>query len=433
MTAHFLLDLSVLLVTATLMGLAFRRIGQPSVLGEIIAGIVLGPTVLGALPGHPSASLFPKVDVSAISAIGQVALVLYMLLIGLRIQLPRSRGRLRAAGTVSLTSLLLPLFLSIPVAVALYPKNAIVAGHRVSELAFVLLIATVFAITAVPVLLRILADHDLVTTNVGRLATTSAIAQDLSVWILLAVVLTVARSNAGPPVALTVLGGIALAGAQPTLVRTLLRRAVGSQESQIASPELVTGVLGLAALSAACSAAIGLSPIFGALLSGVTFRSAARPVAERLADQLAPLTLGLLPTYFLAPGLTVDLRTIGSSGLVVILVTLAVASVGKVGGGCLGGRQTGLSWTESWTLGVLMNTRGLVELIVLQTAFAAGILGRQLFSELVVTALLATMSAGPLLLLLGRRRTLPALRRESALAPAPWGSQQPEMSNVTQD
>lgn len=411
-----LLALATVLLVASLTGYAFQRIGQPRVIGEIVGGILLGPTLLGALPLDLSARLFPKSAQSGIGAIGAVAIAAYMFTIGLRLDLPLIAAKRRLVLSVSAASLILPFIVAVPLALLTYPANSRVDGAVIRELPFVLFLGTAFAVTALPVLVRILEDRRLTLSPIGQLATACAVIQDTAGWVLLAVVLAVARASKGGGLFETLGGGIALVVVAFALARPLLLSgALHARQRPERSPFLLVVLLGFIVLWAASSDAIGLSPAFGGLIFGFACGHGNSQLCTYLVDKLSPLARMLLPAYFLAPGLTVNLRAIGVSGALFVALMLLVASLGKVGGVTLAARHNKLTWKHSAMLGALMNTRGLVELVVLQAGYTAGLLGPRLFTELVAMAIATTLATGPLLNLLARVRTVGPV----ATAPVP--------------
>ena len=408
-----LLGLAVLLLTAGAMGAIFRRIGQPPVIGEIVGGILLGPTLLGAVPGNPSAALFTPSTRSAIDALGQVGVVCYVFSLGLDINLVAVRLRSRLITSISTASLLTPFLLALPVGLVLYHSDGAAAARGIGKVPFALFIGLAFSITAVPVLARILADRGMDRMRLAHATLASAVIQDLAGWLLLAAVLTMVKvDRGGGSLLTTVLGSVGVLAALLLVVRPLASHWWRYRDAAGRSPHgEMTGLLALAVLSSAASSAVGLQPIVGAVLCGL---ACGQGMGENRRDamlvRMRPLIQGvLLPAYFLAPGLVINFRAIGPSGLAEICGMVALASVCKIGGASLASRSCGLSWRQAGIVGVLMNARGLVELVVLRIGYSAGLLSTRLFGELIAMAVITTLITGPLLNVLTegvRRRTV---------------------------
>jgi len=422
---------AVVVLMARLTGLLFRRINQPLVIGEIVGGIILGPTILGAIWAGGPTTLFPAQVRSSLSVIGQVGLILYMFLVGLRLNFNTVRSNKRMVSRISLGSILCPLALAIPLAAYLYPHHKLVGGHTVDRLAFFLFVGTSLSITAFPVLTRILEDRRMQHTELGVVATACAAIQDVLGWLMLAVVLVIVSAHGGAThlvrivveAALCVVGIVALSRVvarldQPGPARedssAELLHADGQGRASLFFPAIFAGVL----LSGGATQAIGLHGVFGAFVFGIAVRrSVSSSTAERLVNQLVPVSLGvLLPIYFIGPGLSTNLRAGG--GVPEVLLILVAACAGKLLGGFGTSRASGLSTRQSAIMGSLMNTRGLIELVVLQVALSAGVLDGRLFSELVLMAVCTTMMTPPLLSLLMRRKvgTAPEPGRADVLA-----------------
>ena len=337
---RLLLDVAIVIAVARLCGLLLRALRQPPVLGEIIGGILLGPSVLGALPGNPSADLFPPEVRAGLTAIGSIGLVLFMFIVGLELDL----GKVRRASCPRRPS---------------PPAPAGPCGARRSSRR-----------SRAP--RRRCALH--------------------------------AR---GPdPLVRVVLETVAFAAVLVLVVRPLLKLAVRrlSPDGELSVSAVAIAVVGLAACAGATQL-IGLHSVLGAFAFGVAFPRRENPrFIERVSRALRPATTSiLLPIFFLAPGLNVDLAGLDSHAPVELLLIFACASLGKLLGTTLGARAARVRGNDSHRLAALMNTRGLIELIVLNVGLSAGVLDRQLFSELVVMAVVTTMMAGPLLDLIDRR------------------------------
>lgn len=410
MLDRVLLAMAVIVLTARVVGWLFARVGQPEVIGEIVGGIVLGPTLIGASLDR---TLFPADVLPALSVVGQLGLVLYMFTVGLHLNVRLARREPRSVSLISAASVAAPFALAMPLAALLYSHDSVVHGQHVRSVVFFLFFGTALSITAFPVLARILEERRLQHTRIGILATACAAAQDVAGWLMLAAVLTVARADSG-------VGGIgktALGSVGCVIGILLLAYAVGFLNKRVAAirgvdpdhrgqfPLLYSATLIALLVSAAATQAVGLHAVFGAFLFGAALRRPI-PVAARepLRERILPLTRGLLlPIYFIIPGLSVNLRSVGGREALDIVLILIVACGGKLGGAYLTSRAAGLRRADAAMMGALMNTRGLIELVVLQVALASQIIGDTLFSEMVVVAVVTTLMTQPLMSLILRR------------------------------
>ena len=407
-TAQLLLAVPVVGLACWAGGTLVRRIGQPAVIGELVAGIVLGPSLLGRLAPGLAHHVLPAAVLPIISALGQLGLITFMFLVGLELDLGALRGQGRTAAAVSSAGVALPFGAGALLATALYSRFAPPGVYR---LPFVLFIAVAMAITAFPVLARILTDRGLDRTETGALALTCAAANDTVAWCLLAVATATAQAGGSTRHALVTLGYTALfTAAMLGVARPLLARAARRGESSAEGSLTVLLFAGIC-LCGLLTTEIGVNAIFGAFVLGVCLPRGSRRIelaAARLNGALAPV---LLPLYFAVTGLSTDVGLLGGASLWLwFAAVLAVAVLGKFGGTLAAARSTGRSWRDSLTLGALMNCRGLTELIVLNTGLQLGILSPRLFTMLVLMALLTTAATAPALNLFGRvpRTPLPS-------------------------
>ncbi|HEY8501287.1 MAG TPA: cation:proton antiporter [Solirubrobacterales bacterium] len=396
---YVLLDVALVLVLVRLLAGVLARLGQPPVMAEILAGIALGPSIFGALAPAASASLFSVEATQMLSAIGSLGLVVFMFFVGLEVDYGTARAHRRTVGWVALGSLLAPLACGVVLGLSLYPAHATVAGEQVPKVAFVLFVCVALAVTAFPVLARILHDHGLDGTRLGTIAMSVAAVHDVSGWLLLALALAAASGDTPLTVLWTALAVAGLAIGLLKLARPLLRRRLAGADLERGAPAELAVVLVLLLLCAGFTEAIGLHAVIGAFLFGVAFpRDAGTEVVASLRRALLPLTLALLlPIYFLGPGLNFDLGTLGAGGLAGIALIVVVSCAATLVGTAAGASYAGLSRRDAGILGVLLNTRGLVELIILNIGFTAGVLGQALYSEFVVMALLTTLLTSPIL------------------------------------
>ena len=404
--AKLLIDIAILLLVSQVLRLILVPLRQPDVIAYVLAGFVLGPSLLGNLPSDPSGFLFPDQVRSGLSVIGSLGLVVFAFVIGLGLDTKAVRRQSRAVLEVSVGALAAPLAAGAVLALVLYPAHRVVGGAEVPRLAFVLFLATAMAVTAFPVLVAIVDERGMRDSPLGRLAVSSAAVQDAVGWVLLAAALA-AFSGSGSDLARVVAEAIgflaALVLARPLLRAALGHPALGGAGGQVGALALS---IGFAAACAGATQAIGLHLVVGAFAAGVAFpRDQPRVRVPDLVGAVMPLTMALLmPIYFLGPGLGVDLGSIGPGGLAELAAIFLVACGSKLAGGTLAARLGGMPWARAGELGVLLNTRGLMELVVLTVGYEEGVLDRALYSELVVMALATTLMTGPLLDLLGRRR-----------------------------
>jgi K+:H+ antiporter len=382
-----LLDLAMVVAVARLLGAVARRLGQPPVIGEVLAGLLLGPSLFGS--GFSSA-LFPDDIRPFLTALGNVGVALFMFVVGLELERTLVRGRGKLAATVSLGSIVLPFALGAVLALTFAGRHA-----GANRLGFVLFVGAAMSVTAFPVLARILTDRRMRNTALGGLALTCAAIDDVLAWSLLAVVV-VLSGNAGSRQWLLALLPLYVA-LMVWGVRPVLRRFFATAPARL-PVALAVSLIG-ALLSGAVTEWIGLHFIFGAFLFGVLIpREGTERLRAEILGRISEFnTALLLPVFFIVAGLNADLSGLGAAGLGELGLVLLVAVTGKFGGAFAGARLHGLPARKSAALATLMNTRGLTELIILTVGRQLGVLDRPLYSIMVVMAVLTTAMAGPLL------------------------------------
>jgi Kef-type K+ transport system membrane component KefB len=383
-----LADVAFIIILARLLGTAAKLLGQPPVLGEILAGILLGPTFFH---GTITKALFPTSLIPPLTALADIGLVLFMFVVGYEVDLRLIRGRERVAVGVSTCSVILPLGLGTALGIWLAHRNHL---HHVST--FALFIGTAMAATAFPVLARILTDRGLHRTRIGGIALASAAIADVLAWTLLAVVVALAGSSAQWKVLLAIPYAAAMFG----IVRPLLRRLSRFYlQAGRLTPNILATVLAGLLLSCYATNWMGLHFIFGAFLFGVIMpRENVLGLREEILERLEQVSvLVLLPIYFVVSGLSINLSTIGSSGLEELGAILVVAIVGKLVGAYVGAQLTGVRGRNAGVIATLMNTRGLTELVILGVGLQLHILTKPLYALMVVMALVTTAMSGPLL------------------------------------
>jgi Kef-type K+ transport system membrane component KefB len=394
----FFIAVAVVMLFARLCGSLMPRIRQPRVMGEVLAGILLGPTAFGAIDPSLQASVFASDIVPYIGVAANLGLIFFMFLIGLEVDLGQLRGRARMTLAVSNTALLVPLMLGMLIALPLYTLLA--PDTRFA--AFALFVGVSMSITAFPVLARIISERRMLKQPLGALALSAAAVDDVSAWFLIALATAVAGAGSGLVVLETIGWAALFCLGMAFLVRPVLARAaVAYDEAGRVPGTWITVIFAGVLLSAIVTETIGIAVIFGGFVMGVVMPRHAglsEDVTRRVEDFVVTL---LLPLFFAYTGLRTNVGLLGRGQLVLITVALsAIAIVGKYGGTLIAARVIRLPWRESAVLGALMNTRGLTELIVLNLALTTGAISQALFTALVIMALVTTFMAGPLIRLL---------------------------------
>lgn len=395
-------DVALVLAVSLLFGAAARRCGQPAVMGQILAGILLGPSLLGRLPGHLTARLFPREALPSLTVLSQVAVVIFMFCVGYEIDRRLLPGRRKAVPLVAAGALLVPMGLGAG-AVLIFRSWFAALGQTHMSHSFVLFMGVAMAITALPVLAAILRERGIAGSTAGVTATTASGIMDVAAWLALAAAIAGTVHKPGRPWPVTLLLVSCFVAIMLLAVRPALRWWIGRSRSVLSSQLPVAMVLALG--SAWVTASLGLHPIFGGFLAGLTMPSAdGTPDAEvlRPLEEIGGL---LLPLFFLVTGLSLNIGALDGSALVVLALICGIAGLGKIGPAYLGSRLGGLSPRDAVTVAVLVNTRGLTELIALNVGLSVGLIDHRLFSVLVLMALIMTALTTPLLMLIKARDT----------------------------
>ena len=391
----------LVIATSRLLGIVLRRLGQPLVIAEVLAGIALGPSLLGAISPGTFTLLFPPASLGTLGLVSQLGLVFFMFIIGLELEPALLRGLGKSALAISNTSIALPFALGAATAVWLAPTLSVPSVPLVS---FVLFLGVAMSITAFPVLARILSERGLIHTPVGALAVTCAAIDDVTAWCLLALISAVVRSTGVSSAALTALFSVLYCAAMWFLARPLLARLVRERTDRRGiSQRMVAFTVVLLLLSSLATEAIGIHALFGAFFFGVIIpreHGLAHGMRERLEDFVVVL---LLPLFFAYSGIRTQIGLLDSPGAWAMcgLLTL-VAVTGKFGGATVAARLTGQTWKDSMSVGVLMNTRGLMELVVLNIGLDLGVISPTVFTMMVLMALVTTVMTSPLVARLQR-------------------------------
>jgi Kef-type K+ transport system membrane component KefB len=406
---HVMATLVAVILLGTILGRACRWVGQPPVIGEVVAGIVLGPSLLGAVwPDGmhfliPSSAADPNGQVpAAIKAVATIGVVLYMFLVGLELNAARLKDQAHSAVAVSHASIVLPFVLGAALALALY-KTLAPAGVPFTH--FALFMGVAMSITAFPVLARILTDRQMERTELGTVALGCAAADDVTAWCLLALIVGVARAEVSGVLA-TAAQALAFVAVMLLVVRPLVARLSARLDASTGPlpPLVVSGTFAAVLASAMTTEAIGIHALFGAFLMGAIVPHDGRLAREFAAKLKDPVTVLLLPAFFAYTGMRMQIGLVssGTDWLWCAAIVL-VATLGKFGGAMLAARLTGQSWRDAAALGALMNTRGLMELIVLNIGLDLGVISPTLFAMMVIMALVTTAMTSPLVARLAPR------------------------------
>jgi Kef-type K+ transport system membrane component KefB len=403
-----LIALTAIIVTGQVLARLFATISQPPVIGEVVAGILLGPSLLGP---EISALVLPPSVAPYLGVIAQLGVVLYMFLVGLELNpaLLKNRGQ---TVVISHASIVVPFLAGALLSLPLYPR---LSTSDVPFITFALFMGVAMSITAFPVLARILTDYGLTRTRLGVTALSCAAVDDVTAWCLLAFVVGVAKAQLGEGLFVTA-GAVVFIGFMFLVGRPVIiwatQRWSGSQPSRM----LVTLIFVALLLSSVTAQAIGIHAIFGAFLLGAMIphdSTAARALTGQLERVV---TILLLPAFFALTGMRTRIDLLFQPGQWLICgLIVAVATLGKFGGTFAASRLTGLDGRSSALLGTLMNTRGLMELIVLNVGLDLGVISPALFSMMVVMALVTTGLTSPVLRALKARSAMGAAGSTAAI------------------
>ena len=390
--------LQVLLVIglSRLMGLGFRALRQPLVIGEIVAGIMLGPSLFGTVAPTLASALFPPETIPFLDVLSQVGLIFFMFLIGLELNPRYLRGQLETAVLISHISIVVPFTLGTLLSLLLYP---LVSNGSVSFTAFALFLGAAMSITAFPVLARIITENNLQNTKLGTLALTCAAVDDVTAWCVLALAIAVTRTNSMIAALPTLIAAVVYIALMLTIGRSFLKRLAKYYDRTGKLTQFVlAGIYMGVVASALITEVIGIHLIFGAFLLGAVMpknEGLTRELAEKTEDFV--LTF-LLPIFFAYSGLRTQIGLLNRPELWLLCgLVLLVAISGKFIGTYAAGRVCGMAKREAAALGWLMNTRGLTELIVLNIGLSLGVISPLLFTMLVIMALVTTFMTSPLL------------------------------------
>ena len=402
--SRLFLQLFVIIAASSVAGSIFTRCGQPAVVGEMMAGILLGPSFFGLVAPQAFQFVFVTSSLDALKLFSQLGVCLFMFAVGMEMDLAELRRKAHTVLVVSHASIIIPFFLGVALALFLYSQ---LAQPGASFTAFALFMGISMSITAFPVLVRILQDRGILKTELGSTAAACAAVGDVTAWIVLAFVVAVARATSIGAAVFCLSLVVIFVALMLLIVRRNFRRWLGVTALNRPEPSknVLAVVIGVALAAAFTTQLIGIHALFGAFLAGIVMPSAGGFRDKLIVRVEAVSSVLLLPVFFAYTGLRTQIGLLTNTrDWLICLLIIAVATVGKLGGSALSARLTGMKWRESFQLGALMNTRGLMELIALNIGYELGILSQRIFSMLVIMALATTVLTGPLLTLLRTKR-----------------------------
>jgi Kef-type K+ transport system membrane component KefB len=409
------LQIAVILAVCRVVGTLFQKIHQPRVVGEMFAGIMLGPSLLGWIAPQISAYLFPPSSLGFLNALSQVGVVIFMFLVGLGINPKELKEQGHAAVLTSHVSITAPFVLASFLSIYLYPK---LSDDSVAFTSFALFMGAAMSITAFPVLARILTERDMLQSRLGTVAIACAAVDDVTGWCILAyIVLLIRSAHIATPIWLTVGGLIAFALIMIYVVRRLLQRFETIYRERGAVSENVMALMLLLVLaSALCTEWLGLHLLFGAFLMGAIMPKEPKFVRYVL-DRFETITVTLLlPLFFAFTGLRTNIGLVkGQEMWIYCALIILVATTGKLGGSMLASWLAGMPIREAAGLGTLMNTRGLMELVILNIGLDIKVISPALFSMMVIMALFTTFMTSPVLELICPEKLIRAVPKQVPL------------------
>lgn len=379
-----------------------RIFNQPRVVGEIIAGICLGPSVLGWAWPSSSTWLFSADSMKALFFLSQIGLAFFMFIVGTELETANMQYKKRQAVVISHISILVPFFLGVCLSYYLYP---LFATSNVSFLSFALFMGIAMSITAFPVLARIVQERNLSGTPIGNLAITCAAADDITAWCMLAAIVATAKSASISSYVLTVSLSLIYVLVMLFVVRPGIRKMINRRIASGSREAVVAIVFIVLLISALVAELIGIHALFGAFLTGVIM-PANKALRQSLIDKVRDVSkLLLLPIFFAYTGLRTQIGLIEQQNLWFFFALIMIVAVsGKFGGSAISARLVGLSWRDALSIGALLNTRGLMELVVLNIGYELKILPPEIFTLMVLMALGTTLMTGPLLSIVYRAK-----------------------------
>lgn len=389
-----LLQIAVVITAAKLFSSLFKRIGQPTVMGEMAAGICLGPSLLGLLAPGVMEFIFPAYSLGTLQLLSQIGLILFMFIVGLELDIDVFKSSAGPAIVISHVSIVFPYFLGVGLAWYSYSSYA---PSNIPFIAYALFMGIAMSITAFPVLARILRERQLTKTTAGSLAIVCAAIGDVTAWCILVAVVAIAKagdiSNAFVTIVLSVVYVLVMVFAIKPLLKKISQTRFTNGKSDITFTSIVFLTL---IASAFIAEVIGIHALFGAFLAGVIMppvSSLRHAFTEKIEDVSIAL---LLPLFFAFSGLRMHVNLLGEGeAWLLCAAVVGLAVIGKFAGSALAARVVGQGWKDSLAIGALMNTRGLMELIVLNIGYELGILTSSMFTVMVLMAMITTLMTGP--------------------------------------
>jgi len=394
--AILLLQILTIIFTARTFGFIFNKIGQPTVIGEIIAGIFLGPSLLGMWMPEYSAFLFPKESLGNLQLLSQIGLVLFMFVIGMELDLKLLKNKAQDAVIISHASIIIPYALGMGLAYFIYDEFA---PDGISFTAFSLFMGIAMSITAFPVLARIIHERNLTKTKLGTIAITCAAADDITAWCILAAVIAIVKAGSFVSSLFTIAFVLGYLFVMIKLVQPFFKKIgeVYSNKESL-SLNIIASIFGILLISSVITEVIGIHALFGAFLAGAIMPPSIN-FRKLIIDKVESVSLGLLlPLFFVFTGLRTQIGLLNNQHLWMVCgLIVLVAIAGKFGGSLLAARFVGQKWKDSLSIGILMNTRGLMELVALNIGYDLGVLSPEIFAMMVLMALVTTFMTGPAL------------------------------------
>jgi len=391
-----LLQIIAIIFTARVFGFLFRKIGQPAVIGEIAAGIFLGPSLLGLAFPSCNAFLFPQNSLGTLQLFSQLGLILFMFVVGMEVDLKILKSKAGNAIIISHASIIIPYTMGMGLAYFLYKKYA---PANTDFLSFSLFIGIATSITAFPVLARIIKERNMGSTRIGNLTITCAAADDITAWCILAAVISIAKAGSAMSALFTIALSILYVIGMFKIVGPVLQKITSKWfHKETLTVNMLALIIGILLVSSLITELIGIHALLGAFLAGVIMpatNSFRRLLIER--TEYISITL-LLPLFFAFSGLRTQIGLLNTmNAWMVCGAILIVAIAGKFGGSFFAAKFAGESWKDSVIIGALINTRGLMELVVLNIGYDLRIISSEIFTMMVIMALVTTCMTGPIL------------------------------------
>ncbi|QNL50176.1 cation:proton antiporter [Olivibacter sp. SDN3] len=399
--AILLLQIITIILVARIFGYFCKKIGQPSVIGEIVAGIFLGPSIVGYYFPEFSVFLFPESSLGNLGVMSQIGLILFMFVVGMELDLKVLRNQAHEAVVISHASIIFPFALGVLFAYFIYES---MAPEGINFISFALFIGISMSITAFPVLARIVQERGLTRSRLGSIVITCAAADDITAWCILAAVIAIVKAGSFLSAGYTILLAVAYVFVMLRFVRPFLRRIGDIYTNKEALSKPIVGIFFVTLLlSAWCTEVIGIHALFGAFMAGVIMPANVK-FRNVFVDKVEDVALVLLlPLFFVFTGLRTQIGLLNEPGMwKLCIVVILVAVTGKFLGSALAARFVGQNWHSSLTIGALMNTRGLMELVALNIGYDLGVLSPEMFAMLVLMALITTFMTGPALDLINK-------------------------------